>query len=87
MSGKAGHEAHDLPLAARLVDGAIGSWLETRYAVACATVDPKFSDYERGKRQGFEEMRFLHLANYWYTVTLKIIDELKRAGLLKEPAA
>ncbi len=60
MSDPGSHEAHDLPLASRLVDDLIGEWLATAWQIASCTADPKFSEYERGKSQGFDEMRWLH---------------------------
>jgi hypothetical protein len=77
------HEAHDLPLADRLVSEAIRKWLDTGYGFAQAgNGDPPLGDYERGFGAGIEQMRYLHLDNYWYTVVPTIIDELRRAGLL-----
>jgi len=79
------HEAHDLPLAWRIIDSAITAWLDTATGIAQATSgSPPLNDYERGMREGVEQMRYLHLANSSYTVTLVIADQLHRAGLLQD---
>lgn len=83
MSNPAAHEAHDLPLADRLVSDAIGRWLDTATGLArAANGNPPLNDYERGIAQGIDHMRHGHLDNYWYTVVPKILDELRRAGLM-----
>lgn len=83
MSSPAAHEAHDLPLADRLASDAIRQWLDTATGLArAANGNPPLGDYERGIGQGIDQMRHLHLDNYWYTVVPKILDELRRAGLL-----
>ena len=84
--GLAAHEAHDLPLAHRIVEQAIGEWLNTATAIAlAANGNPPLNDYERGIKQGIDCMRHGHLDNYWYALVPKIIDQLHRAGLLAQP--
>ena len=81
------HEAHEVPLADRIVESAIREWLNAAKATALAgNGNPPVNDYERGFKQGVEQMRHLHLDNYWYTVVPKIIDQMRRAGLLQEAA-
>jgi len=79
-----GAEVHDLPLADRLVNDIIREWLDTAFAVANCTVDPEFSEVERGKALAFDEMQYGRLNNYWYAVTPKIVDALRRAGKMEE---
>lgn len=70
-----------MPLASRLVEGVIASWLDTATGLALAgygTVDPA----ELAARAAIEILRHLHLDNYHYTVVPMILDELRRAGLL-----
>jgi hypothetical protein len=79
-------EAHDFPLDYRLVKDVIGKWLDTATAIAsAANGSPPINDYERGFQQGVEQMRYLHLDNYWYTLVPQILDQLKRSGLLIAP--
>ena len=86
MTDPAAHEAHDLPLAHRIVAKAVMDWLNAATATArAANGSPPLGDYERGIDQGIDRMRHLHLDNYWYTLVPKITDELKRAGLLTQP--
>jgi hypothetical protein len=81
------HEAHEVPLADRIVEHAIREWLSTATAIAlAANGNPPLNDYERGFKQGVEQMRHLHLANYWYALVPKIVDQMRRAGLLREAA-
>ena len=82
MSNPAAHEAHDLPLADRIIAKAIQDWLNAATATArAANGNPPLGDYERGISQGIDQMRHLHLDNYWYTLVPKILDELRRAGI------
>jgi hypothetical protein len=83
MKDPAAHEAHETPLADRLVTDAIRDWLNTATAIAlAANGNPPLNDYERGFQQGVEQMRHLHLDNYWYTLAPGIVKALRRAGLL-----
>ena len=61
-----------MPLANRLIDDIIRNWLDTAHGLTEAA------------GQNIDDMRYLHLDNYWYTVTPKILDALKRAGMLAE---
>jgi hypothetical protein len=84
----ADHEAHTDSLATRLAEDAIHTWLDRHAGLALAAAGSgELNDYERGVRQGIENLRYGHLDNYSYTVVLAIVDSLKRAGLLKEPEA
>ena len=81
MTDPSAHEAHDLPLADRLVSDAIRQWLDTATGLArAANGNPPLDAYERGIAQGIDQMRYLHLDNYWYTVVPEILDELRRTG-------
>lgn len=75
------HEAHALPLANRIADQIIGDWLNDRTGTALATVG-EANDYERGMRQGIEQMRHLYLSGFEYTLVPALLDALRRAGLL-----
>lgn len=84
----ADHEAHTGSLATRLTEDAIHAWLDRHTGLALAAAGSgALNDYERGVRQGVENLRYGHLDNYWYTVVPAIVDALKRAGLLKKPEA
>lgn len=84
----AAHEAHSVPLENRIMEKIIGEWLATATGLAlAANGNPPLDDYERGVKQGIEHMTYSHLANYSYVVVPKIIDELRRAGLLRELTA
>lgn len=79
------HEAHELPLGYRIVERIIHDWLATATGIAnAANGNPPLDDYERGVKQGIDNMAHSHLANYSYTVVPQIIDELRRAGLLTD---
>lgn len=79
------HDAHDLPLAERLVADAIRQWLDTATGLAqAANGNPPVNDYERGIAQGIVNMRYGHLDNYWYTVVPKILDELRRTATCRK---
>ena len=66
-------EIHEMPLSSRLAEDAIREWLDRRTATALAACEPE-------ARQGIEQMRYLHLDDYSYTLVPRILDELKRAG-------
>lgn len=81
----AAHEAHDLPLADRIVAQAIRNWLNAATATArAANGNPPLGDYERGVSQGIDHMRHGHLDSYWYTLVPEILGALRRAGLLAQ---
>ena len=86
VNDPAAHEAHETPLADRIVEQAIREWLDTATAIAlAANGNPPINDYERGVKQGIENMRYLHLAGYWYALVPEIIGQMRRAGLLAQP--
>ena len=77
------HEAHETPLADRIIGQAIKTWLDRKTELALATAgDPPLGDYGRGIRAGMDQLRHLHLDDYWYTVAPDIAAQLCRAGLL-----
>jgi len=85
VNDPAAHEAHEAPLADRIVEQAIREWLSTATAIAlAANGNPPVDDYERGIKQGIEHMAYSHLASYPYTVVPKITDQMRRAGLLAQ---
>lgn len=75
------HLAHDLPLADRIIRRAIGEWVSTATATALAGTG-NLNDFERGMREGINQMRHLHLSGWEYSVVPHILDELRRAGQL-----
>jgi hypothetical protein len=72
-------DIHAEPLANRLIDAEIRQWLDRYLGVAEAAAG---SD---AARRVIEQVRHLHLANYFYTLTPAILDALRRAGVI--PAA
>lgn len=80
------NDAHDFPLADRLVDDLIKKWLDTAIATELAG-HGNTTPEERAARRAIEQVRHLALADYSYALTPKILDELRRAGLLSTPAA
>lgn len=83
-SDPAQHEAHDLPLAERLVSRAVRDWLTTAFAIALAA-----NGYSGAEAQGFakglDQMQYLHLSGFKYSLVPDILDQLRRAGLLTDP--
>lgn len=69
-------DIHGLPLASRVVDDVVRAWLDTQLGLAEAAMDTD------DKRQAVIACRWLHLAGYSYQVTPRILDALRRAGLL-----
>lgn len=84
MTNPASHEAHDLPLADRIVSDLIADYLDTATSLALAGFGD-VDEHERGARDGIRQMRHLHLDGWDYKLTPKIIDALRRAGLLTKP--
>jgi hypothetical protein len=83
----AAHEVHDTPLANRIVERIIRDWLATATAIARAgNGNPPINEYERGISHGIDHLDS-YLTGYPYTVVPQIIDELRRAGLLRELTA
>ena len=83
-TGKAAHEAHELPLASRLVTDAIQEFINTGCAIASAGAGTWTAE-EKAKQQAIKEMRYLHLSGVDYRLTPLILDTLRRAGLLRDP--
>jgi hypothetical protein len=79
------HRAHELPLADRLVTDHIRKWLDTAIATELAGYG-KLTPEERAARKAVEQVRHLALADYSYALVPRILDELRRAGLLSEPS-
>ncbi|MCX5598495.1 hypothetical protein OOK29_10120 [Streptomyces phaeochromogenes] len=77
--------AHDFPLADRLVIDRIKQWLDTAIATELAgygTLDPQ----EVAARKAVDQVRHLALADYQYALVPKILDDLRRAGLMTPPS-
>lgn len=75
--------AHDLPLAERLVTNLIRKWLDTQLGIelaGCGDATPE----EQAARKAIDQVRHLALANYRDALAPKILDELRRAGLLSQ---
>lgn len=68
--------ARDAPLVNRIIDDLIHKWIQSAVAHAKATNDNDETYRGIVNMQG-------SLEDYWIHLTPKIIDELKRAGLLK----
>src|SRR5262245_3845085 len=74
-------EIHVLPLVNRLVDDEIRRWLDRHLGLQQAG----YGEPEAPMRAAVEQSRHLHLDNYDYALTPKILDALRRAGQLKGP--
>ncbi|MFJ1667405.1 hypothetical protein ACIOK4_13650 [Streptomyces bottropensis] len=75
--------AHDFPLAERLVNELIRKWLDTQLGIelaGCGDATPE----EQAVRKAIDQIRHLALANYRDALTPKILDELRRSGLLSQ---
>jgi hypothetical protein len=77
------HEAHEMPLAGRIIDRLIGAYIAHAGDIALAGNGYSGAE-EEGFRKGVEQMRYLHLSGWDYRLTPKILDELRRAGLLRD---
>ncbi|MET7867967.1 hypothetical protein [Micromonospora taraxaci] len=84
LTGPAAHEAHELPLANRIVDDKIRQFITTACAIASAGAG-NWTAEEKAKQEVIAEMRHLHLSGWDYRLTPQIIDALRRANLLREP--
>lgn len=71
------NEIHDLSLANRIVDGEIQAWLDTHLGLLMAQT----SD-DSPERKIVDQARHLHLAEFAVQLTPRILDALRRAGLL-----
>lgn len=75
------HPAHEFPLADRIVDGLIGDYIVTACELALAAHGYS-GDKAAGYVQAVEDLRYRNLAGWDYRLTPKILDALRRAGLL-----
>lgn len=71
------NEIHDLPLASRLVDAEIRNWLDTHLGILAAQTDDDSPEWKI-----VEQARHLNLAEFSVQLTPRILDVLRRAGLL-----
>jgi L-alanine-DL-glutamate epimerase-like enolase superfamily enzyme len=77
------HQAHELPLADRLVTDRIRRWLTTALETELAGYGEATPE-ERAARAAVKQMRHLALADYSYALVPQILDDLRRAGLLND---
>ena len=82
IANPAQHEAHEMPLAGRIIDRLISEYIAHAGDIALAGNGYSGAE-EEGFRKGVEQMRYLHLSGWDYRLTPKIVDELTRAGLLQ----
>jgi hypothetical protein len=75
------HPVHEMPLAERLVQDRVKTWLDTALAIELAGYGD-LNDEERAARRAVEQVKHLALADYSYALVPRIIDDLRRAGLL-----
>lgn len=75
------HPAHEAPLAERLVQGRVKTWLDTALAIELAGYGDLNAE-ERAARKAVEQVKHLALADYPYALVPRIVDDLRRAGLL-----
>ena len=68
-------EVHDLPLAHRLINEAVGTWLNTHLSIAACASEPE-------EQAAINRIRYLHLSGFDSKVTPKLVEQLQRAGLL-----
>lgn len=74
-------EVHHMPLPNRLAEAVIRDWLDAATNTALASRGELGT--EPAECKAIEEMRHLHLADYSYAVVPKLLNELRKAGLLK----
>lgn len=75
------HDAHEMPLADRLIQDRVKTWLDTALAIELAGYGDLDAE-ERAARKAVEQVKHLALADYPYALVPRIIDDLRRAGLL-----
>lgn len=75
------HEAHDMPLAERLIQDRVKTWLDTALAIELAGYGD-LNPEERAARKAVEQVKHLALADYTYALVPRIAEDLRRAGLL-----
>lgn len=77
------HERHETPLADRIISKAMGDFITTNLALAAAA-----NGYSGDKADGYataiNQVRHMHLAGWDYRVAPRLVDELRRAGLLTD---
>lgn len=73
--------AHDFPLAERLINDLIRKWLNTQLGIEQAGYGDATPE-EQAARKAIDQARYLALANYSTALTPKILDQLRRAGLM-----
>ncbi|NUS25085.1 MAG: hypothetical protein HOV92_12795 [Streptomyces sp.] len=77
------HSAHEAPLAERLIHDRVKAWLDTALATELAGYGDLTGE-ERAARKAVEQVKHLALADYPYALVPRIVDDLRRAGLLVE---
>ncbi len=82
-SNPSDHPAHEMPLAERLVLDRVKTWLNTGLATELAGYGDLNAE-ERAARKAVEQVKYLALADYSYTLVPRIVEDLRRAGLLVE---
>lgn len=75
------HEAHETPLAERLVQDRVRTWLNAALATELAGYGDLTAE-ERAARKAVEQVKHLALADYPYALVPRIVSDLRRAGLL-----
>jgi hypothetical protein len=75
------HPAHEMPLAERLVKDRVKTWLDTALAIELAGYGDITAE-ERAARKAVDQVKHLALADYSYALVPRIVDDLRRAGLL-----
>lgn len=78
------HEVHGLPLVTRIIEAEITKWRNTTLGIAAAAFAASSAEEERGGRKAIEQIRYLHQSGPGYSVVPRIVDALRRAGLLAE---
>jgi hypothetical protein len=80
------HQAHEFPLAGRLVLGEVRSWLKTAFDTARAGCGD-MNEVERARQKMIDELQYLHLSGADYTIVSRILGVLRRAQLLVDRTA
>lgn len=69
------------PVADRLIDNLIADYITTNTGIAAAGYG-HLTDHDKGAQHAIDAMRYLHLAGWDYRLTPRIVEALRRAGLL-----
>lgn len=77
------HDAHEIPLAHRMINDRIQRWLDIATKTQLAGYGETIPE-EVAARKATKSMRHLMLSDFSYALVPKILDDLQRAGLLKE---